>query len=249
MDIRVLATILTAVLAMVGRAPAAELKVLSSNGTSAIVRAIGADFERRTGHVLTLKIDVAALLHKEIEGGESFDVAVLTRSVVDELIAQRRIDAGSRADVARSGIGVAVRAGAAKPDIGTAEAFRRTMLAAGSVAYTTVGGSGIHFMKMAERLGIADAVKAKSRTQTGGMVAELVARGEAELAVQQVSELLPVAGVELVGPFPPDLQLITPFSAGMSATSKNPDAAQALIRFFAEPDARRAIAAAGMDPG
>src|SRR5712671_4128583 len=231
---RVLATILTAALAMAGRAPAAELKVLSSNGTSAIVRAIGADFERRTGHVLTLKIDVAALLHKEIEGGESFDVAVLT---------------GSGADVARSGIGVAVRAGAAKPDIGTAEAFRRTMLAAGSVAYTTVGGSGIHFMKMAERLGIADAVKAKSRTQTGGMVAELVARGEAELAVQQVSELLPVAGVELVGPFPPDLQLITLFSAGMSATSRNPEAARALIRFFAEPDARRAIKAAGMDPG
>jgi molybdate transport system substrate-binding protein len=237
---RMLATILVALLVSLGRAPAAELKVLSSNGTSAIVRAIGADFERRTGHVLTLKIDVAALLHKEIEGGESFDVAVLTRSVVDELIAQGRID---------SGIGLAVRAGAAKPDIGTSEAFRRTILAAGSVAYTTVGGSGIHFMKMAERLGIAEAVKAKSRTQTGGMVAELVAKGEAELAVQQVSELLPVAGVELVGPFPPDLQLITLFSAGMSATSKNPEVAQALIRFFAEPDARRAITAAGMDPG
>src|SRR3977135_3954976 len=115
---RTAATIIAAVLAITGRAPAAELKVLSSNGTSAIVRVIGADFERRTGHVLTLKIDVAALLHKEIEGGESFDVAVLTRSVVDELIAQGRIDAGSRADVARSGIGVAVRAGAAKPHIG-----------------------------------------------------------------------------------------------------------------------------------
>jgi molybdate transport system substrate-binding protein len=236
-------------LATVGGAPAAELKVLSSNGTSAIVRAIGADFERRTGHVLTLKIDVAALLQKEIEGGETFDVAILTRAVVDELVAQRRIDARTAADIARSGIGVAVRAGAAKPDIGTSEAFRRTMLAAGSVAYTTVGGSGIHFLKMAERLGIADAVKAKSRTQPGGIVAELVAKGEAELAVQQISELLPVAGVELVGPFPPDLQLITLFSAGMSAKSRNPEAAQALIRFFAESDALRAIKAAGMEPG
>ena len=249
MDLRTPATVLAVLLATVGHAAAAELKVLSSNGTSAIVRAIGADFERRTGHVLRLKIDVAALLQKEIEGGESFDVAVLTRSVVDELIAQGRIDGRTRADVARSGIGVAARAGAPKPDIGTAKAFRRTMLAARSVAYTTVGGSGIHFMKMAERLGIADAVRAKSRTQTGGMVAELVARGEAELAVQQVSELLPVAGVELVGPFPPDLQLITQFSVGMSATSKKPEAAQALIRFFAEPDSRRAIMAAGMDPG
>src|SRR3981189_3269693 len=112
---RVLATILTAALAMAGPAPAAELKVLSSNGTSAIVRVIGADFERRTGHVLTLKIDVAALLHKEIEGGESFDVAVLTRSVVDELIAQGRIDAGSRAALARPGIGAGGRAGAPHP--------------------------------------------------------------------------------------------------------------------------------------
>src|SRR5712671_8031902 len=125
---RVLATILTAVLAMVGRAPAAELKVLSSNGTSAIVRAIGADFERRTGHVLTLKIDVAALLHKEIEGGETFDVAVLTRSVIDELATQGKVDGATRAEIARSGIGVAMRAGAPKPDIATAEAFRRTML-------------------------------------------------------------------------------------------------------------------------
>src|SRR5258708_29342396 len=99
---RVLATILAAALAMAGPAPAAELKVLSSNGTSAIVRAIGADFERRTGHVLTLKIDVAALLHKEIEGGETFDVAVLTRSVVDQLLAQRQIDTRTRVDLAPS---------------------------------------------------------------------------------------------------------------------------------------------------
>jgi molybdate transport system substrate-binding protein len=248
-DMRTVATILAALLALVGHAPAAELKILSSNGTSAIVQAIGGEFARRTGHAVSYKIDVAVLLQKEIESGETFDVAVVTRAVVDDLIGQGRIDARTRADVARSGIGVAVRAGAAKPDIGTAEAFRRTMLAAKSVAYTTVGGSGIHFMKMAERLGIADAVTAKSRTQTGGLVAELVAKGEAELAVQQVSELLPVAGVELVGPFPPDLQLITLFSAGVSAKSKNPEAAQALIRFFTEPDALRAIKAAGMEPG
>src|SRR5712671_4853849 len=125
---RVLATILTAALAMAGPAPAAELKVLSSNGTSAIVQAIGAEFERRTGHRLALKIDVAALLHKEIEGGETFDVAVLTRSVVEELVAQGKVDGATRAEIARSGIGVAIRAGTPKPDIGTAESFKRAML-------------------------------------------------------------------------------------------------------------------------
>jgi len=233
---------------MASGAQAAELKVLSSNGTSAIVQAIGGEFARRTGQVLSFKIDAAVLLQKEIEAGESFDVAVLTRAVIDELIAQNRIDGRTRADIARSGIGVAVRAGAAKPDIGTAESFKRAMLDAKSIAYTTVGGSGIHFLKMAERLGIADAVKAKARTQPG-LLAELVAKGEAELAVQQISELLPVAGVEVVGPFPPELQLITLFSVGVRARSTNAEAAQALIRFFSDPDAVRMIKAAGMEPG
>jgi molybdate transport system substrate-binding protein len=236
-------------LASAGAVAAAELKVLSSNGTSAIVQAIGAEFARRTGHAVSYKIDVAVLLQKEIEGGEAFDVAVLTRAVIDELATRGRVDLGTRADIARSGIGVAMRAGAVKPEIGTTASFKRTMLDARSIAYTTVGGSGIHFLKVAEQLGIADAVKAKARTQTGGLLAELVAKGDAELAVQQVSELLPVAGVELVGPFPPELQLITLFSAGMSTTSQNREAAQALIRFFADPDAVRVIKAKGMEPG
>jgi len=150
--------------------------------------------------------------------------------------------------VARSGIGVAVRAGAVKPDIGSVDAFRRTFLDAGSVAYTTVGGSGIHFVKMLERLGIADVVRAKARTQPGGIVGELVARGEAELAVQQVSELLPVEGIELVGPFPPELQLIAVFTGGVSSHARHADAAQALLRFFAAPEALEVIKAKGMDP-
>jgi molybdate transport system substrate-binding protein len=242
------ACVLALALAGAGVASAAELKVLSSNGTSAIVRAIGAEFARRTGTTITTRIDVAVLLQKDIEAGESFDVAVLTREVIDRLAAKAAIDAATRTDVARSGIGVAVRAGARKPDIGTVDAFRQTFLDAKSVAYTTVGGSGIHFVKMLERLGIADAVRAKAKTQPGGTVGELVARGEAELAVQQVSELLPVEGIELVGPFPPELQLITLFSAGMSPRAKYPDAAEALLRFFAEPAARDVIKAKGMDP-
>ena len=235
-------------LASAGVASADELKVLSSNGTSAIVRAIGAEFGRRTGHAVITKIDVAVLLQKDIEAGEAFDLAILTRAVVDELARKGAIDAGTPTDVARSGIGVAARAGARKPDIGTVDAFRRTFLEATSVAYTTVGGSGIHFVKMLERLGIADAVRAKAKTQPGGTVGELVARGEAELAVQQVSELLPVEGIELVGPFPPELQLITVFTGGVSPHARHPDAAKDLLRFFAAPAALEVIRAKGMEP-
>jgi molybdate transport system substrate-binding protein len=242
------ALMLAMTLAGGGAASAAEIKVLSSNGTSAIVRAIGAEFARRTGHAVVTKFDVAVLLQKDIEAGESFDVAVLTRGVIDALAAKDAIDAATRTDVARSGIGVAARAGARKPDIGSVDAFRRTFVDAKSVAYTTVGGSGIHFVKMLERLGIADTVRAKARTQPGGIVGELVARGEAELAVQQVSELVPVEGIELVGPFPPELQLITLFTAGMSPHAKNPEAARALLRFFADPAALAVIRAKGMDP-
>jgi molybdate transport system substrate-binding protein len=247
MRIRVGACMIAVVLSGAGAASAAEIKVLSSNGTSAIVRAIGAEFARRTGHAVVTKFDVATLLQKDIEAGESFDVAVLTRGVIDELAAKGAIDAATRSDVARSGVGVAARVGAVKPDIGTVDAFRRTFLDAKSVAYTTVGGSGIHFVKMLERLGIADAVRAKARTQPGGIVGELVARGEVELAVQQVSELVPVEGIELVGPFPPELQLITLFTAGMSPHARNPEGARALLRFFAEPAALAAIKAKGME--
>src|SRR5262249_19642454 len=154
----------------------------------------------------------------------------LTRSAVDALVVSGAIDAATRTDIARSGIGVAVRSGARKPDIGTVAAFRQTFLDAKSVAYTTVGGSGLHFIKVGERLGMADAVRGQARTQSGGAVGELVARGEAELAVQQISELLPVEGVDLVGPFPPDLQLVTLFTVGMSGRSQHPDAAKALIK-------------------
>jgi len=247
MRTRIGACMLAAALSGAGAASAAEIKVLSSNGTSAIVRTIGAEFARRTGHALVTRFDVATLLQKDIEAGDNFDVAVLTRGVIDELAAKGAIDAATRTDVARSGVGVAARAGAAKPDIGTVDAFRRTFLEAKSVAYTTVGGSGIHFVKVLERLGVADAVRAKAKTQPGGIVGELVARGEVELAVQQVSELVPVEGIELVGPFPPELQLITLFTAGMSPHTKNPEAARALLRFFADPAALAVIKAKGME--
>jgi len=241
--LRIFASLIIALLAT--QAGATDLKVLSSNGTAAIVAELGWQFERATGHKLAIRYDTAVLIQKEIERGETFDVAVLTTSVIDALAASGKV--GMRAEIARSGIGVAVRRGAQKPDISTAEAFRQAMLNAKSIAYTTVGGSGLHFISVCERLGIAGEVKAKGRTQPGGATGDLVARGEAEIAIQQISELLPVEGIDLVGPLPPELQLITRFSAGAGTSAA--DAAAAFVKFLAAPEAAPVIMAKGMQPG
>ena len=231
-----------------GPQAAVPIKVLSSNGVRAALCELGPQFEHATRHRLAIRFDVAQLLKAQILGGEAFDVAILTEPATDELLKAGRIVAGTRRDIARSGIGVAIRAGAPKPDIGTVEAFKRVLLGAESVANTTQGASGIYFAGVLERLGIAEQMKPKSRVQAGGLVAEMVARGLAELAVQQISELLPVAGVELVGPFPPELQNFTVFSAGVGTDTGDSEAAYALIRFLTGPAAAPIIKAKGMEP-
>jgi molybdate transport system substrate-binding protein len=199
---------------------AGPVKVLASNGVKAVLRELAPQFERSTGHNLAITFDRSSELKKRIEAGELFDVAILTGPMIDGLMQQRKVAAGTGANMARSGVGVAVRAGAPKPDIGTVEAFKRALLDAKSVAYTTEGASGVYFASVLQRLRIADAVQAKSKTQPGGAVGELVARGEAELAVPQISELLPVAGTEVVGPFPPELQSFTLFTAGLAGADR-----------------------------
>jgi molybdate transport system substrate-binding protein len=169
--------------------------------------------------------------------------------VIDDLARQGKVAPGSRADLARSGIGVAVKSGAPKPDIGSVDAFRRTLLSAKSIAYTATGASGIYFAGVTEKLGIGAEVKAKAKTPAGGHVAELVARGEAEMAVQMISELRGVPGADYVGPLPGDLQMYTVFSAGIFAGAKEAEAAQALIRFLSTPDAAATYKAGGMEPG
>lgn len=238
----------SAVAAMQGAATAAEIKVLSSNGVKAILDELAPQFERATGRKLVITFGVAAALKKDIEGGATFDVTILTASAIDDLIKQGKVK-GPSAMIAKSGTGVAVKAGAPKPDISTTEAFRRTLLAAKSVAYTTQGASGQYFMTVLDRLGIAAEIKAKAKTQAGGAVAELVARGEAELAVQQISELLPVKGADYVGPFPPELQNYTAFTAALGPATKEPAAAKALIEFLTAPSTVSVIKAKGMEPG
>jgi len=225
------------------------IRVLASNGVKAVLCELAPQFEQSTGHNLAITFDRSSELKKLIEAGDVFDVAILTGPMIDDLIQQRKVATGTAANMARSGVGVAVRAGAPKPDIGTVEAFKRALLDAKSVAYTTEGASGVYFASLLQRLRIADAVKAKSKTQPGGAVGELVARGEAELAVQQISELLPVAGTEVVGPFPPELQSCTLFTAGLATAAKELEGAKALVRFLTAPSNAAVLKAKGMEPG
>lgn len=223
------------------------ITVFSSNGIRAVLLALAPEFERTTGHTLAPVFDPANVLKDRIDRGEAFDMAILTESVMDEAVAEGRLVSPRR--VARVGCGLAVRAGAPHPEIGTVDAFKRALLQAKSIAATTQGASGIHFARVAEQLGIAEEVGRKATLRPGGLTAEFAARGEVELAVQLLSELKAVAGVEIVGPFPADLQHYVVMVAGVSATAKEPAAAAALIEFLTAPSARPVIAAKGMEAG
>ena len=227
---------------------AAEIKVLSSNGVHPVMAEMVPEFERATGHKVSISYDTTNMLLGQIKAGEPADLTILTRPVIEDLIKQGKIIAGSGRVLSSSGVGVAVRAGLLKPDISTVEAFKRAILEAKSVAFTKTGASGIHFAKVAELLGIADQINAKAKIPSGGMVGELVASGEAEMAVQQIPELMSVPGIQVVGPLPPELQVITVLSAGVLTGSRQPEAAKALIDFLKTPAAARVFKAKGMDP-
>ena len=197
----------------------------------------------------------AASLAKRVADGEDADVAIVSAGAVDDLIKQGRMAEGSRVDIAKSGMGVAVRAGASKPDISTAEAFKRALMNANSIAASNPAGggaSGTHFAAVLERLGIADAVKSKLKYSgggLGGLAGTLVANGEAEIGVQQISELMAADGIDIVGPLPAELQNTTQFSAGIPVNAKAPDAGKALIAFLTTPAARNVLKIKGLEPG
>jgi molybdate transport system substrate-binding protein len=224
-----------------------EIQVMSSAAFKAAYLELVPEFERATGHKVATRWIPGVDLLKRVKDGEASDLVILQAGDIDELIKAGRIKAGSRVDLAKSGVGIAVRAGAPKPDITSTEALKRALLAAKCVAYST-GPSGVYVIKLFERLGIADEVKAKSRQVKGEPVGAVVARGEAEIGFQQVSELLPVPGIDFLGPLPADIQQITIFSAGMQASAKEPDAAQALIKFITAPAAASVIRKTGMEP-
>ena len=228
---------------------AAEIKVLTAGAVRGVLEVLLPEFEKTTGHKVVLDNATAGALAKRIADGEAFDLAIITPGVIDEAARAGKIS-GPRVDVAKVGMGVAVKEGAPAPDIGTVEAFKQALLAAKSVAYIDPkagGSSGIYFDGLIDRLGIGAEVRAKARLKTGGYVADLVANGEAELAVHQISEILPVKGARLVGPLPAPVQNATVYSAGLSAAAKDPVAAKALLDHVAGPAAAAALAAKGME--
>jgi molybdate transport system substrate-binding protein len=202
-------------------------------------------FERAHAHTVSISYDPAKLMLERVRRGETADLAMLGASAIDALLKEGKLAAGSRRPVAQCGVGVGVRAGAKQPDIGSVDAFRNALLAAKAVAWTTDGVSGIYFSELIERMGIADALRAKALTQPGGLVGHFVVEGKAELAVQQIPELLAVPGIELVGPLPKDIQRYTVSASGVFTDAKQPGAARALQDFLTSPEAGQVFKAAG----
>ena len=229
-------------------APATEIKLISTIGVRSAVEELAPQFESKTGHKVAITFGVANVLKRQIEAGEAFDLAIMTAAVADDLIKQGRLVAATRTDVARGGIGIAVRAGAPKPDIGTVEALKRALLAAPSITYAKEGGSGIYFAGLLERLGIAEAMRPKTKFGAGN-VAELVAAGEADMAVQLITELMSVRGVQLVGPLPAEAQNYIVLTAGVGAQAKEPALARELLNFLTAPATGNVYRSKGLEPG
>ena len=228
---------------------AADITVLASNGVKAAVVELIPQFENETGHKLKFTWGASNLLTKQVESGEAFDVVIVTPSLIKGLVQQGKVVDGSAVNLARVGLGVAVKQGAPKPDISTVEAFKSTMLNTKAIAYTTAGQSGLHFISVTEKLGIADQVKAKGKTIPGGAAAEFIVKGEADTAVQLIPELASVPGVEVVGPFPAELQNYIVLTGGVGTNAKDKVGAQALIKYLTTPAAISVIKAKGMEPG
>lgn len=228
-------------------AEAAEIRMLATGATKAIVTELARSFEAASGHTVIITTDTAGGVAKRVEAGEPFDVAIATRGVVETLVGKGKVAAGSSAEIASTSIGVAVKAGAAKPDIATVESFKKMLLDAKTIAYVdpaSGGTSGIYIAGVIDKLGLTEALKPKLRLKAGGYVAELVATGDAEVALHQVSEIVPVKGVVLVGGLPAEIQSVTTYTGALAPAASEP--ARALLAHLAGPAAVPVLAQAGM---
>lgn len=238
------------VLAQPAVAGAAEITVICSNAIKAVMDELVPQFEQATRNTVTIHYGLSALLKRDIDAGESFDIAVLTPPLIDDLVKQGKIAGDTRTTLARSGMALAVRTGAAKPDIRTTDALKRTLLASKSIAYAKEGVSGVFFAALLQKLDLAEALKSKTRLKTTGEeVSASVARGEVELGVMPVSEILPVHGIELLAPFPPDVQGYVLMVAGVSPGGAQGSAAKELIKFLTAPSVLPVIKKKGMERG
>jgi len=231
---------------------AAEIKVLTSVALTGALNQLAPNFEQTTGNKLNVGYSLIADIRKRMLEGETADVIILSRPVMDELDKQQKFASGSITNIAGTAVALTVRAGAPKPDISTVDALKRTLLAAKSIVYADPakgGASGVYFAGVVDRLGIANELKSKTILVPGAQAAEVVAKGEAEIGVAQTSEIVPVAGAEVLGPLPGELASTTLWTAAIGATTKVPDAAKSLIQFLTGPVARPVLTAKGFQPG
>lgn len=224
------------------------LRVLSTLAVMGAMRDLTAQYERETGTSVAADFAPTVALLDRLRAHEAADIAILTAQGIDDLTREGVIRHGTRSDIALSFVGIAIKAGARKPDIATVATFKQALLSARSVAYSRIGASGIFFAGLIERLGIAAEVNAKATIVPSGFTAERVANGEAELAVQQISELMVVPGVEVVGPLPAEIQTAATFSAGILAGSEQAEAAAAFLRFLTSPAVAPVLRRAGLQP-
>ena len=234
--------------------PPIDIKVLSTTAMKTVLMELAPVFERSTGNRLDVTLGPSLRLEQQLAEGEVADVAIVSAPGARDLVASGMMVAGSVVDIARSSIGVAVRKGASKPDISTVEGFKRAMLEAQSIACSKpVGGgqSGLHVAKVFDQLGIAEAMQAKAKYGAGGdagLTGLIVVRGEAEIGIQQMAELMAVSGIDVVGPLPPEIQMVTPFVAGIPANARQAQAGRAVIGFLTTPEAKRVLKAKGLEP-
>lgn len=228
---------------------AAEIKVLSVPPLKTSLDVLGPQFERATGHKLVIKYAGSSDLIRQFAAGETFDVALIMPALFDQLLKQGKVAAGTRAEVARAALGVAVKKGAPKPDISTADAFKRTLLSVKSISHSAEGASGTYVRSLIERLGIAAEITPKLMPMQGGpLVVGPVARGEVEIAVISIPFILVEPGAELVGPLPEELQQYVVYTAGVSAATEQPDAAKTFIKHLTSPAAASVIKSNGFEP-
>jgi molybdate transport system substrate-binding protein len=229
-------------------AHAAEIKVLSTQAVEGAYRELVAQFEKASGHKVTTTFAGTLDAQKRIAAGEAYDLIIMAGPAIDDLIKAGKVAPGSRVDLASSGVGVAVRAGAPRPDIHSTEALKKTLLAAKSIGYSS-GPSGMYLTGLFRRLGIADQIKSKlKQTPSGVFVGSIIASGEVEIGFQQVSELAHYPGIDYIGPLPADIQNVTVFSSGMQIGAKSVDAAKAWITFLTSPAAAAVFKSKSMEP-
>jgi molybdate transport system substrate-binding protein len=229
---------------------AADIKVLTAGAFKPVVTAVVADFEKQSGHKVTVDNDTAGGLLKRINGGEAFDVVVLTPGALDELTKSGKVAQGSAVRLARVAIGVAVKRGAPLPDISTVAAFQNALLSARAVAYidpAAGGSSGVYLTQLFEKMGIADRIKTKAVLVPGGLVAQRLVNDQADIAIHQISEILAVPGATLVGPIPAEIQNYTVYSGGLSVNARDAEAARALLAALKSASAREIMTSKGLE--